>query len=98
MFLDQPRASIVDNTVDLGKDVSVARRGHGVYFWQVARTVVHGNTIRNAADGIHLEFSDDNGIGSNIVTDSRYALHLHVFQTGTGSWRTRSEIIWQGPS
>ncbi len=37
---------------------------------------MHANTIRNAADGIHLEFSNNNGIGGNEVYDSRYALHF----------------------
>ena len=40
------------------------RRGHAIYFWEVDGGAIHANTITNAADGIHLEFSDDNGIGA----------------------------------
>ncbi len=65
-----------NNTIDLGVDTPIERRGHAIYLWQVDRSAIHGNTIRNSADAIHLEFSDDNGIGENTATDSRYALHF----------------------
>lgn len=67
---------IENNLIDLGAQVPIERRGYAIYLWQVKDTVVHGNTIRNAADAIHLEFSDHNGIGLNTVVDSRYALHF----------------------
>ncbi len=67
---------IENNVIDLGRDVPVERRGHAIYLWQVSDSVVHGNTIRYAADAIHLEFSQGNGIGENTVTHSRYALHF----------------------
>jgi nitrous oxidase accessory protein len=71
------RGSIVENNhIDAGAGTPVGRRGHGVYFWQVYDSVVHGNVIRHAADAIHLEFSDGNAIGSNRASDSRYALHF----------------------
>ncbi len=73
---DSEESAIEDNVIDTGADTPVQRRGHGIYLWQVSRSVVHGNTVRHAADGIHLEFSDDNGVGANTVTGSRYALHL----------------------
>lgn len=69
-------AAIEDNVLDTGADVPIERRGHGIYLWRVTRSVVHGNVVRHAADGIHLEFSEDNGIGANEVTASRYALHF----------------------
>jgi nitrous oxidase accessory protein len=64
------------NEIDVGNDVPQERRGHAIYLWEVESSAVHGNTITNSADGIHLEFSDDNGIGENTVTNSRYALHF----------------------
>ncbi|MDE3096376.1 MAG: nitrous oxide reductase family maturation protein NosD [Chloroflexota bacterium] len=64
------------NVIDTGGRIAIERRGHGIYLWEVSRSTVHGNTVRNAADGIHLEFSDDNGVGANDVRQSRYALHL----------------------
>jgi nitrous oxidase accessory protein len=69
-------STIAFNEVDPGGDTPIERRGHGIYMWEVSDTVVHENTIRNAADGIHLEFSERNGIGSNVVTKSRYGLHF----------------------
>jgi nitrous oxidase accessory protein len=67
--------TISNNEIDLG-DTPIERRGHAVYFWEVSGSAVHNNRITNAADGIHLEFSDDNGMALNTVTDSRYALHF----------------------
>lgn len=67
---------IENNLIDLGREVPIERRGHAIYLWQVRDTVVHGNTIRYAADAIHLEFSQGNGIGQNTATHSRYALHF----------------------
>lgn len=71
-------ATIAFNEVDPGdeRDASSERRGHGIYLWEVAESAVHGNVVRHAADGIHLEFSDDNGIVQNTVNKSRYALHF----------------------
>ncbi len=69
-------SAIEDNVLDTGANVPVERRGHAIYLWRVTRSVIHGNVVRHAADGIHLEFSEGNGIGANRVTDSRYALHF----------------------
>lgn len=68
-------AVIDNNEIDLG-DMPIERRGHGIYFWEVAEGAIHGNEVTNAGDGIHLEFSSDNGIALNTVTGSRYALHF----------------------
>lgn len=73
---DSAGSTIENNVLDTGREVPVERRGHGVYLWRVTGSVVHGNVVRHAADGIHLEFSEDNGIGANVVTGSRYALHF----------------------
>jgi len=75
--------TVENNDIDTEGDTPVERRGHGIYAWQMARSNIHGNTIRNVADGIHLEFSDDNGIGSNRVTESRYALHFMYSHSNT---------------
>lgn len=69
-------AVISNNVIDTGGDLPQERRAHGIYFWQVSESAIHANTITNAGDGIHLEFSDDNGIGHNTVSESRYAIHL----------------------
>ena len=69
-------ATIANNTIEAGQGTPQERRGHAIYFWQVDQSLVHSNTIRYAADGIHLEFSDSNAIGNNEVRESRYALHF----------------------
>jgi len=73
---DSHQPIITYNEIDLGNGAPQERRGHAIYLWEVEGGAIHGNTMTNAADGIHLEFSDDNGIGENVVTDSRYAIHF----------------------
>jgi len=73
---DSHHPIIANNEIDVGNSVPQERRGHAIYLWEVEGGAIHANTITNAADGIHLEFSDDNGIGENVVTDSRYAIHF----------------------
>ncbi len=64
---------IENNTIDVGADAPVERRGHAVYFWEVAGSTLYGNTIRHAADGIHLEYANATTSAHNTVTQSRYA-------------------------
>jgi len=67
---------IDSNVIDIGGDTPIARRGHGIYLWEVTGSTIYQNTIRHAADAIHMEYADRNGIVKNTVTDSRYALHF----------------------
>jgi nitrous oxidase accessory protein len=67
---------IVGNDIEVGDGVPQERRGHAVYLWEVTGSTVHRNVVRQAADGIHLEFSHDNLVVENDVRHSRYALHL----------------------
>ncbi|HLC28280.1 MAG TPA: NosD domain-containing protein [Dehalococcoidia bacterium] len=69
-------ATIAFNDIDQGAHIPQERRGHGIYLWRVEGASIHANTITNSADGIHLEFSNDNGMGLNTVTHSRYAIHF----------------------
>ncbi len=69
-------ATIAFNDIDQGARIPQQRRGHGIYLWRVDGASIHANTITNSADGIHLEFSNDNGMGQNTVTNSRYAPHF----------------------
>jgi nitrous oxidase accessory protein len=73
---DSHHPIIANNEIDVGNAVPQESRGHAIYLWEVEGGAIHANTITNAADGIHLEFSDDNGIGENVVSDSRYAIHF----------------------
>ncbi len=75
-------ATIAYNEIDVGDGVPQERRGHAIYLWEVEDSAIHANTITNSADGIHLEFSHNNGIGENTVTGSRYAIH---FMTAHGN-------------
>ena len=69
-------SSIKDNDLRPGTGVAEGRRGQAVYLWKVNGSTIYRNTIRDAADGIHLEFSDGNLIVENDVRGSRYALHF----------------------
>jgi nitrous oxidase accessory protein len=69
-------ATISNNRIDTGNGVPAERRGHALYLWEVSESAIHANIITNSADGIHLEFSNDNGIAENEVSGSRYAIHL----------------------
>jgi len=69
-------SEFTENDIDTGAGTPQERRGHAIYFWEVAGSTVHRNVIRHAADGIHLEFAQDNLIVDNTVRDSRYALHF----------------------
>ena len=73
---DSNGTAIRENVVNAGEGVPEERRGHGIYLWRATDTTVSGNTVRNAADGVHLEFADANYVLDNSVTDSRYALHF----------------------
>jgi nitrous oxidase accessory protein len=75
-LLDSQSSIVSGNWLDLAADVPVERRGYGIYFWQVSDSHVEGNVIRSTSDGIHLEFSDGNGISENVVTQGRYGLHF----------------------
>jgi nitrous oxidase accessory protein len=73
---DATGAVIRENDVNAGEGIGQERRGHGVYLWKVNGATVSGNNVRHAADGIHLEFSEDNFVLNNAVSQSRYALHF----------------------
>jgi len=69
-------SAIEANDFRAGTGVPEERRGHALYLWKVYGSTVYRNTIRDAADGIHLEFADNNLIVENDVRESRYALHF----------------------
>ena len=50
-------------------------RGDGITLWNAEDTVVRGNTIEHARDGIFMSFGRNVLIDRNRVLDSRYALH-----------------------
>jgi nitrous oxidase accessory protein len=69
-------SSIDSNDFRAGAGVPQERRGHGVYLWRVSESAISKNVIRDAADAIHLEFSESNLVVENDARDSRYALHF----------------------
>ena len=50
-------------------------RGDGLTLWNAEDTMVRGNTIEHARDGIFMSFGANVLIDRNRVLDSRYALH-----------------------
>jgi nitrous oxidase accessory protein len=75
-LLGSEDSTVAHNTIDLQPEVDVGRRGYAIYLWEVDRSGIFNNTISNASDGIHLEFSSGNTIGENIAEKSRYGLHF----------------------
>ncbi|HEY5638674.1 MAG TPA: nitrous oxide reductase family maturation protein NosD [Dehalococcoidia bacterium] len=75
-LVDSEDATVAYNTIVLQPDVDVARRGYGIYLWEVKRSGLFNNAVKSAGDGIHLEFSEGITIGENTVQDSRYGLHF----------------------
>ena len=73
---DSVGSAIENNDFRAGTGVPEERRGHAMYLWQVNDSVINKNLIRDAADAIHLEFSENNLIVENEAIDSRYALHF----------------------
>jgi nitrous oxidase accessory protein len=52
-----------------------ALRGDAITLWNTRDTLVRGNVVEHARDGIYLSFGRDVMIDSNRVLDSRYAVH-----------------------
>lgn len=75
-LLGSEDSTVAYNTIDLQPEVEVGRRGYAIYLWEVDRSGIFNNTISNASDGIHLEFSGSNTIGENVAEKSRYGLHF----------------------
>jgi len=73
---DSVGSAVEGNDFRAGTGVPEERRGHGMYLWQVSDSTIYQNVIRDAADAIHLEFSENNLVVENEAYDSRYALHF----------------------
>ena len=73
---DSVGSAVEGNDFRAGTGVPEERRGHGMYLWQVNDSTINQNTVRDAADAIHLEFSENNLVVENEAYDSRYALHF----------------------
>ncbi len=57
------------------KSTNKRLRGDGITLGNTSNAVVTGNTVTDVRDGIFLSFASDTELGSNRVTDSRYAVH-----------------------
>ncbi|HVQ42474.1 MAG TPA: nitrous oxide reductase family maturation protein NosD [Vicinamibacterales bacterium] len=52
-----------------------ARPGHGISTWHLRNSVIAGNRISHARDGIYLSFTEKVSVSGNTVTGCRYGLH-----------------------
>lgn len=50
-------------------------RGDAITLWNSTGSLIEGNSIRNARDGIYLSFAVDATLRANHVHNSRYAIH-----------------------
>jgi len=71
-----------DNTIEPGT-ARGARPGHGISAWNLTDSVIAGNRISNARDGIYLSFTKGLTVTGNTVTRSRYGLHSMYSQQAT---------------
>lgn len=65
---------ITGNTIVTGRGRGY-RGGDAINVWYVRDSVIRGNTISMARDGIYLSFTDGVRVEGNVVTDSRYGVH-----------------------
>jgi nitrous oxidase accessory protein len=63
-----------DNTIVPGERYG-ARPGHGISAWHLRDSVLSGNRISHARDGIYLSFTERVAVTDNTITDCRYGLH-----------------------
>lgn len=66
---------ILRNQISSMVEFGAERRGHALYLWHADRTVVEGNTVRGAKDGVFLGFASHNRVEHNHVSDVRYGIH-----------------------
>jgi nitrous oxidase accessory protein len=59
-----------------------ARPGHAISLWSTRDSVVAGNRVRQARDGIYLSFVENVRVEDNEVSDCRYGLHSMYSQEG----------------
>ncbi len=63
-----------NNTIVPGEQYG-ARPGHGISVWHLRDSVLSGNRIAHARDGIYLSFTERVAVLDNEITDCRYGLH-----------------------
>src|SRR5690606_32460786 len=76
IVLDDSDGHVVrGNEVSSVLAVPAERRGHAVYVYDSADSLVEGNTLHQAKDGIFLGFAVRTTVRGNEVTHVRYGLH-----------------------
>jgi nitrous oxidase accessory protein len=68
-------ALVEDNEVRGAESLERADRGNGIHLWNARGTVVRGNRVRAARDGLYFAGSPSNRIEGNLVEDTRIGLH-----------------------
>ena len=71
-----------DNTIVPGT-ARGARPGHGISAWNLADSLLTGNRIADARDGIYLSFTSGVTVAGNTITRSRYGIHSMYSQQAT---------------
>jgi nitrous oxidase accessory protein len=67
------------------------RRGNGIHQWNCERTLIEGNEITEARDGIYFSFTNHALIRHNTVHHVRYGLHYMYSDDNTFEANTFSE-------
>lgn len=59
------------------------RAGDGINLWSVKRSLVSGNRVSAARDGVYLSFTGDMTVRGNILAGSRYGVHSMFSENAT---------------
>lgn len=71
---DGANVTVRDNVIVPGEQHG-ARPGHGVSAWHLRDSVIIGNRISHARDGIYLSFTARLSVIDNTITKCRYGMH-----------------------
>lgn len=76
IWLDACRgARVLDNHIKGNPRVRSQDRGNGIHLFNVTRTLVRGNEIEAARDGIYIDTSNHNALEDNHIHHLRYGIH-----------------------
>ena len=77
---DGADVTVRDNVIVPGEQYG-ARPGHGISAWHLRDSLLTGNRISHARDGIYLSFTARVAVTGNVITQCRYGLHSMYSET-----------------
>lgn len=65
-----------ENQIEGESDIDIPDKGAGIMLEYSSNNTFKDNKIREVQDGLYFYYANDNIISKNIITESRYGLHL----------------------